>query len=109
MTDTCGKSKSFRWDEHLAQSQRSKIHFISLEKLMKLVETLPAVSVSSVVKVNGYEPHTLIYYHSNFIKNFSTNFIDQRYDKMPFFWLFIKKSLDRKIKLFYVRNCNVNI
>jgi len=30
---------------------------------MKLVETLPAVSVSSVVEVNGRAPHTLIKYH----------------------------------------------
>ena len=72
-------------DRHLREKQQSKIHFMSLEKLMKLVETLPAVSVSSVVKVNGYAPHTLIYYHSNFIKCFSTNFIHQRYlTKSPF-------------------------
>ena len=42
------------------ETNSEKIHFISLKKLIKLVETLPAVSASSVVKVNGCAPHTLI-------------------------------------------------
>ena len=72
-------------DRHLREKQQTKIHFISLKKLMKLVETLPAVSMSSGGKVNECAPHTLIYYHSSFLKGlFDLLYPSMLFDKEPF-------------------------